>query len=85
MNTVLPENPDIKRAYESGKDTLDFERARHRARAVIDFIDARGMDIVGEIGGRHRLEKWHRDAILEAFEIGPEAMFKEGARVDHVV
>ena len=85
MSTVLPENPDIKRAYERGKDTLDFERARHRARAVIDFVDARGMDIDGEIGGRHRLEKWHRDAILEAFEIGPEAMFKEGARVDHVV
>ena len=85
MSNSLPENPDIKRAYERGKGTLDFERARHRARAVIDFIDARGTDIDGEIGGRHRLEKWHRDAILEAFEIGPEAMFKEGARVDHVV
>ena len=84
-DAVLPETDVIKVARERGRDTLDFEGAKHRARAVIDFIDTRGMDIDGEIGGRHRLEKWHRDAILEAFEIGPEAMFKEGARVDHVV
>ena len=82
---VLPETDVIKVARERGRDTLDFEGAKHRARAVIDFIDARGMDIDEEVGGRHRLENWHREAILEAFEIGPEAMFKGGPRVDHVV
>jgi hypothetical protein len=81
MSTVLPENPDIKRAYERGKDTLDFERARHRARAAIDFIEARATDIAPNL----HLEQWQKEAILELFEIGPEAMFKQGARVDHVV
>ena len=38
-----------------------------------------------DIEGHPKLEQWHRDTILEAFEIGPEAMFKEGVRVDHVV
>jgi hypothetical protein len=85
-DAVLPETDVIKTARERAREGgVDFDGAKHRARAVIDFIDARGMDIDGEIGGRHRLEKWHRDAILEAFEIGPEAMFKGGARVDHVV
>ena len=84
--TTLPETSEIRAAKERARERgVDFDGAKQRTIAVINFIDARGMDIDGEIGGRHRLEKWHRDAILEAFEIGPEAMFKGGARVDHVV
>ena len=83
---MLPETPEIKAAKDRARERgVDFDGAKHRASAVIEFIEARGMDIDGEIGGRHRLEKWHRDAILEAFEIGPEAMFKQGVCVDHVV
>jgi hypothetical protein len=73
---VLPETDVIKVARERGRDTLDFEGAKHRSRAVIDFIDARGMDIDEAVGGRHRFEQWQKEAILEAFEIGPEAMIK---------
>jgi hypothetical protein len=40
---------------------------------VIDFIEGRAMDI----DEPHRLEQWHRDAILEAFEIVPEARVKK--------
>jgi hypothetical protein len=83
---MLPETPEIRAAKERALERgVDFDGAKHRAHAVIDFIDTRGMDNDEEIGGRHRLEEWQREAILEAFEIGPEAMFKEGARVDHVV
>jgi hypothetical protein len=40
---------------------------------VIVFIEARAIDI----DEPHRFEQWHRDAILEAFEIGPEARVKK--------
>jgi len=64
-DAVLPETDVIKTARERARERgVDFDGAKHRARAVIDFVDARGMDIDGEIGGRHRLEKWQRVAIL---------------------
>ena len=84
--TTLPETSEIRAAKERARERgVDFDGAKQRTIAVINFIDARGMDIDEEIGGRHRLENWHRDAIREAFEIGPEATFKEGSPVDHVV
>jgi hypothetical protein len=80
--TTLPETPEIRAAKERARERgVDFDGARHRASAVIEFIEMRALDIEGH----PRLERWHKEAILEAFEIGPEAIFKEGARVDHVV
>ena len=79
---MLPETPEIKAAKDRARERgIDFDGAKHRASAVIEFIEARALDIEGH----PKLEQWQREAILEAFEIGPEAMFKEGARVDHVV
>ena len=80
--TTLPETPEIKTSRERARERgVDFDGAKHRADAVIDFIEARALDIEGH----PKLEQWHKEAILEAFEIGPEAMFKGGVRVDHVV
>ena len=45
-----------KRAYERGKDALDFERAGHRARAAIDFIEARATDIAPNLNGGANVE-----------------------------
>jgi hypothetical protein len=80
--TTLPETPETKTAKARARERgVDFDGAKHRASAVIEFIEALALDIEGH----PKLEQWHKEAILEAFEIGPEAMFKEGARVDHVV
>jgi len=79
---MLPETDAIKTAKDRAREKgVDFDGAKHRATAVIEFIEMRALDIEGH----PKLEQWQREAILEAFEIGPEAMFKEGARVDHVV
>jgi hypothetical protein len=74
--TTLPETSEIRAAKERARERgVDFDGAKYRASAVIEFIEARALDI----GGHPKLEQWRKEAILEAFEIGPEAMFKEGA------
>ena len=79
---MLPETPEIKAAKHRARERgVDFDGAKHRASAVIEFIEARALDIEGH----PKFEQWQSEAILEAFEIRPEAMFKQGARVDHVV
>jgi hypothetical protein len=69
---MLPETDAIKAAKAHAHEIgVDLGSAKHRARKAIKFIEARGLDIDG------KLDQWHKEAILELFEIGPEeAMLK---------
>ena len=51
-DAVLPETDVIKTARERARERgVDFDGAKHRARAVIDFVDARGWTSMGRSAG----------------------------------
>ena len=56
------------RDHERARAECDLERAKYRARTMINFIEARATDITASL----RLEEWVKDAISEAYELGPE-------------
>jgi len=77
-DAVLPETDVIKTARERARERgVDFDGAKHRARAVIDFVDARGWTSMGRSAGD---TGWKSGRGLQSL-----AMFKGGPRVDHVV
>jgi hypothetical protein len=55
--TTLSETPEIM----SARAEFDLERAKYRARAMINFIEVRATDITASL----RLEEWVKDAISE--------------------